>query len=220
MSETTYVQLLYLACGGLLLTSVLMLWRRELAVLIRVFAVQGFALAVIAGLAALHHGGIELGAVAVGILVLRVGILPWLLRRAVAAVGPASRETRPLVNVAASLLVAAVLTLLAYAVSRPLVELAPAAATSAIPIGVAVVLIGFFVLITRRRAPSQLVGFLLMDNGITAVGLLTTAGVALTVELGVALDVLLAVLVLQILTGRMRETFGDTDVAELRELHD
>jgi hydrogenase-4 component E len=125
-----------------------------------------------------------------------------------------------LVNVAASLLAAAVLTLLAMAVSQPLVELAPSPATQAVPIGVAVVLIGFFVLVTGRRALSQLVGFLLMDNGITAVGFLTTAGIGLVVEVGVALDVLLVVLVLQILTGRMRQVFGGTDLDELRELHD
>ena len=59
-----------------------------------------------------------------------------------------------------------------------------------------------------------------MDNGITAVGFLTTAGVPLVVELGVSLDVLLVVLVLQVLTTRMRRTFGDTDLDELRELHD
>ena len=84
----------------------------------------------------------------------------------------------------------------------------------------AVVLIGFFVLVTRRPALSQLVGFLLMDNGITAVGFLTTAGVGLVVELGVSLDVLLVVLVLQVLTARMRAAFGATDLDELRELHD
>jgi hydrogenase-4 component E len=61
---------------------------------------------------------------------------------------------------------------------------------------------------------------LLRDNGITAVGFLTTAGVGLIVEVGVSLDVLLAVLVLQVLASRMRETFGDTDLDELRELHD
>jgi hydrogenase-4 component E len=63
------------------------------------------------------------------------------------------------------------------------------------------------------------VGFLLLDNGITAVGFLTT-GVRLVMELGVSLDVLWAVLVLRILAVRMRETFGDTDLGELRELHD
>ena len=105
-----------------------------------------------------------------GVLVLRAGVLPVVLRRALRRSRRDPRETQPLVNVAASLLAAAALTLLAYAVSRPLVALAPSPATHAIPVGIAVVLIGFFVLVTRRRALSQLVGFLLMDNGITAVG--------------------------------------------------
>ncbi len=220
MPETLYVQLLNLACGGLLLTSVLVLWRRELAVIIRVFAVQGFALAGLVGVLAAHEGTGDLWAVAAGVLVLRAGLLPYLLRRALAGAGEARRETRPLVNVASSLLSAAALTLLAYAVSEPLTSLAPSPAAQAIPVGVTVVLIGFFVLVTRRRALSQLVGFLLMDNGITAVGFLTTAGVGLIVEIGVSLDVLLALLVLQILTVRMRETFGDTDLDGLRELRD
>lgn len=220
MSHDLYVQLLDLACGVLLLTAVLVLWRRELAVIIRVFALQGLALAALVAVLAAHEGSIELGAVAVGILVLRAGVLPALLRRALAAAGEERRETRPLVNVASSLLAAAVLTLLGYAVSQPLVALAPSPATQAVAVGMTVVLIGFFVLVTRRRALSQLVGFLLMDNGITAVGFLTTSGVGLVVELGVSLDVLLAVLVLQILTARMRATFGDTDLDELRELHD
>lgn len=220
MSHDLYVQLLDLACGVLLLTAVLVLWRRELAVIIRVFALQGPALAALVAVLAAHEGSIELGAVAVGILVLRAGVLPALLRRALAAAGEERRETRPLVNVASSLLAAAVLTLLGYAVSQPLVALAPSPATQAVAVSMTVVLIGFFVLVTRRRALSQLVGFLLMDNGITAVGFLTTSGVGLVVELGVSLDVLLAVLVLQILTTRMRATFGDTDLDELRELHD
>ncbi|WP_236794994.1 hypothetical protein [Amycolatopsis sp. GM8] len=214
------VQLLDLACGALLLTAVLILWRRELAVIIRVFALQGVALAALVAVLAAGEGAPELWGVAAGILVLRAGVLPWLLRRALARGGAAARETRPLVNVAASLLTAAVLTLLAYAVSPPLVALAPSPATQAIPVGMTVVLIGFFVLVTRRRALSQLVGFLLLDNGITAVGFLTTTSVGLLVEAGISLDVLLAVLVLQILTTRIRETFGDTDLDELRELHD
>ncbi len=205
---------------ALLLTAVLVLWRRELAVIVRVFALQGVALAGLVAVLAGHEGSAELAAVAAGFLVLRAGVLPWLLRRALAGAGPAQRETRPLVNVAASLLAAAVLTLLAFAVSRRWWRWRRHRGHAAVPIGVAVVLIGFFVLVTRRRALSQLVGFLLMDNGITAVGFLTTAGVGLVVELGVSLDVLLVVLVLQILTGRMRETFGDTDLDELRELRD
>lgn len=220
MNDTSYVQALDLACGGLLLTAVLVLWRRELSMIIRVFAVQGVALAALVAVLAVREQSAELGAVAVGLLVLRGGVLPMLLGRALAGAGPTRRETSPLVNIGASLLVAAVLALLAYAVSRPLVALAPSPATQAIPVGITVVLIGFFVLVTRRRALSQLVGFLLMDNGITAVGFLTTSSLSLIVELGISLDVLLAVLVLQVLTVRMRETFGDTDLDELRELRD
>jgi hydrogenase-4 component E len=220
VSDTAYVQVLDLACGALLLTAVLIVWRRELAVIIRVFAVQGLALTALVAVLAVHERSVELGVVAVGIAVLRAGVLPYLLRRALAKAGEARRETRPLVNVAASLLSVAVLTMLAYAVSQPLIALAPSAATQAIPVGMTVVLIGFFVLVTRRRALSQLVGFLLMDNGITAVGFLTTSGAGLVVELGVSLDVLLAVLVLQILASRMWETFGTADLDELRELRD
>ena len=220
MNETLYVQLLNLAAGAFLLAAVLVLWRRELTVIIRVFALQGAALAGIVGVLAAHERSPELGAVAVGILVLRAGVLPTLLRRALRGAGPAQREISPLVNVSASLLAAAVLTLIAYAVAQPIVELAPSPATHAIPIGLTVVLIGLFVLVTRRHALSQLVGFLLVDNGITAIGFLTTSGVPLVVELGVSLDVLFAVLVLQILTTRMRATFGDLDLDELRELRD
>jgi hydrogenase-4 component E len=214
------VEMLNVAAGALLLTAVLVLWRRGLTEIVRVFALQGVALAGLVAVLAWDEGSAELAVVAAGLLVLRGGVLPWLLRRALAGAPPGQRETRPVLNVAASLLAAAALTLLALAVSAPLVELGPSPATRAVPIAVAVVLIGFLVLVTRRHAVSQLVGFLLMDNGITAAGFLTTAGIGLIVEIGVALDVLLVVLVLQVLTGRMRETFGDTDLDGLRELRD
>jgi len=195
VSETVYVQTLNLICGALLLAAVLILWRRELAAIVRLLVVQGVLLAALAAL------------------------LPAVLRRVLRDTGEV-RETEPLVNVAASLLAGALLTLLAYAVSRPLVALAPSPATQALPVALAVMFLGFFVLVTRRRALSQVVGFLLMDNGITATAFLATSGVPLIVELGVSLDLLLVVLVLQVLTARMRLTFGRTDLDELRELRD
>lgn len=219
MSDSAYTQMLDLACGAFLLAAVVVLWRRDLAAAVRVFALQGLALAAVAALLGWHEDRWDLLAVAAGIAVLRAWALPLLLRRALSAEG-AARETQPLVNVAASLLSAAALTLLAYAVSRPLVALNPTPATRALPVGLAVVLIGFFVLVTRRRALSQVVGFLLLDNGITAVAFLATSGVPLIVELGVSFDVLLAVLVLRLLTTRMRAAFGHTDLDDLRELHD
>ncbi|MFF7645068.1 hypothetical protein [Streptomyces canus] len=230
MSEGLFTQLLNLACGAFLLAAVVVLWRRELAAIVRLFALQGIALAAIALLLGLHEDRWGLIVVAVGIGALRAGLLPYLIRRALKAFvaerdgghggGEEARETQPLVNVAASLLTAAALTLLAYAVARPLVELDPTPATRALPVGLAVVLIGFFVLVTRRRALAQVVGFLLLDNGITATAFLAASGVPLIVELGVSFDVLLAVLVLQVLTVRVREAFGTTDIDDLRELHD
>jgi hydrogenase-4 component E len=230
MSGGLYTQLLDLACGAFLLAAVIVLWRRELAAIVRVFALQGIALAAMAVLLGAHEQRWDLVGVGIGIGVLRAGVLPYLMRRALTAPagerrrygdgGAETRETQPLVNVAASLLTAALLTLLAYAVARPLTELNPTPATRALPVGLAVVLIGFFVLVTRRRALAQVVGFLLLDNGITATAFLATSGVPLIVELGVSFDVLLAVLVLQILTTRMREAFGTTDIDDLRELHD
>ncbi len=219
MSTGLYTQLLDLACGVFLLAAVLVLWRRELAAFIRLFAAQGLALAAIAALLSAHEHRWDLLGVAVLIAALRAGLLPRVMRRALTA-GGETHESEPLVNVTASLLTAAALTLLAYAVTRPLAELAPSPATRALPIGLAVVLIGFFTLVTRRRALSQVVGFLLVDNGITAVAFLATAGVPLIVELGVSFDVLFAVLVLQVLTARMRAAFGGTDLDDLRELHD
>ncbi|MGW5063905.1 hypothetical protein ACWEQ2_42710 [Streptomyces sp. NPDC004096] len=236
MSESLFTQLLDLACGAFLLAAVVVLWRRELAAIVRLFALQGVALAAIALILGLHEDRWGLIVVAVGIGALRAGLLPYLIRRALRTFvaerdggdgglgrhgrSEEARETQPLVNVAASLLTAAALSLLAYAAASPLVELDPTPATRALPVGVAVVLIGFFVLVTRRRALAQVVGFLLLDNGITATAFLAASGVPLIVELGVSFDVLLAVLVLQVLTLRVREAFGTTDIDDLRELHD
>lgn len=219
MSGTMYVQLLDLVCGGVLLTTVLALWRRELAAIVRLLVAQGVLIAALAALLGVRESSGELYLAALGVLVLKAFVLPAVLRRVLAESGEA-RETEPLVNVTASLLAAALLTLLAYWLSGPLVALAPSPATRALPVGLAVVLMGFFMLVTRRRALSQVVGFLLLDNGIATTAFLATAGVPLVVELGVSLDVLLVVLVLQIVVARMRLTFGRTDLDELRELRD
>ena len=150
---------------------------------------------------------------------LKAGIIPWMLRR-VHAPGPRRPRDPAAGQRSASLLAAAGLTLLAYAAARPLVALAPSASAHATPVGIAVVLIGFFLAATRQRAISQIIGVLLIDNGIAAVAFLATGGVPLIVELGVSADLALAVLVLQILTSRLHATFGPTDLDELRELHD
>jgi hydrogenase-4 component E len=219
MSHGLFAQILDLVCGGMLLTAVLMLWRRELAAIVRLLIVQGVLLAAMAMLLGVREHSAELYVVAVGVLVLKAVVLPGVLNRVLRDSGD-RREAEPIVNVASSLLAAAVLTLIAYAVSGPLVALAPSPTTRALPVGLAVVFLGFFVLVTRRHALSQVVGFLLLDNGIAATAFLATSGVPAVVELGGSLDLLLVVLVLQVLAARMRVTFGRSDMDELRELRD
>jgi hydrogenase-4 component E len=219
MSDQLPGQLLNLAAGLFLLTAVGVLWRRQVTALITMLTVQGLMLTGIAALLAAQQHSREAAGIAIGVGALKAGIIPWMLRR-VHRLVPDARETRPLVNVSASLLAAAGLTLLAYAAARPLVTLAPSTSAHATPVGIAVVLLGFFLAATRQRAISQIIGVLLIDNGIAAVAFLATGGVPLIVELGVSADLAFAVLVLQILTSRLHATFGPTDLDELRELHD
>jgi hydrogenase-4 component E len=215
----TYLMTINLLSGAFLLSAVLVLLRRELSAVVRIVVVQGVLLAAIAMAIGLRQRHVEMCLVAVGVLLLKAVVVPLFLRRAVRDGGDA-REARPLVNVPASMVAATFLVLIAFLASRPLVALTGTPAGRAVPVGVAVMLLGFFALVSRRRALSQVVGFLLLDNGISATAFLLTGGVPLIVELGVSLDVLLVVIVLQVLTARLRTLHGRTDLDELRELHD
>ena len=219
MTLDTYRQLLNLAVGLVLVAAVAALWRRSLRAIVRILALQGAAVAAVAFLVGSYRD--EAGHFAVGVLFIAVKVLliPTLLLRVVRD-APEQRETEPLINVAATMLAAAALTVVAFAATRGLVRLAPSPEADALPVGFAVVLIAYFGLVARRNAVVQIVGFLLLENGITIVALLATAGVSLTVELGLGLDLLLAVLVLQVLTSRMRAKYGALELDHLSELAD
>jgi hydrogenase-4 component E len=218
MNQATYNGVLNLAAGAFLLTAVLVVWRRELPAMVRLLAWQGIALAAIPLTEGIYHHDVALTIVGVIVLLLRAIGLPFLLTRAVGTEPHERRESTPLVNTTTSLLVTAALTVLAYAVTRPIIALDPSPTTRAVPAAFAVILIAVFVMVSRRRALSQAVGFMMLDNGIAATAFLITAGVPLIVELGASLDVLFAVLILGLLTGQVRRTFGDTDLDQLSEL--
>lgn len=220
MTEAAYAGALALAAGAFLLAAVLIVWRRDLRAIVLLLAWQGVALAAIPLIEGINEGDAALIMVAVIVLLLRAVVLPALLARAVGTEDHERRESTPLVNTTSSLLITAALTVLAYAVTRPIISLDPSVTTRSVPAAFAVILIAVFVMVSRRRAVSQAVGFMMLDNGIAATAFLITAGVPLIVELGASLDVLFAVLVLGLLTGHMRRTFGDTDLDQLRELRD
>jgi hydrogenase-4 component E len=219
MSNNEFIQLLDLTTGLVLVCAFVALWRRGLVAIIRALAIQGVALGAVALLLGIHRHDLEPVLVAALVVGLKGVAVPMLVGRIVRSCDE-NREVEPVVNVTASLIAGAGLTLFAYAVTRDVVALAPSPETRALPVGVAVILIGVFVLASRRKAVSQIVGFLLLDNGIALVALLATAGIPLIVELGVTLDVLLVVLILQILASRLITRLGSMDLDQLRELHD
>jgi len=218
MTQATYNGVLNLAAGAFLLTAVLTVWRRELRAIVALLAWQGVALAAIPLSEGIYQGDAALTAVGVVVLLLRAVALPLLLARAVGTEAHERRESTPLVNTTSSLIITAGLTVLAYAVTRPIIALDPSPTTRAVPAAFAVILIAVFIMVSRRRALSQAVGFMMLDNGIAATAFLITAGVPLIVELGASLDVMFAVLVLGLLTGHMRRAFGGTDLDQLTEL--
>jgi hydrogenase-4 component E len=219
VTGSAYTGPLSLAAGAVLACAVATLWRRDLRAIVSVLALQGTALGITAAVLAAGSRDAGLGVTAALVLAAKGLVIPVLLRRIVRR-DPGSRETAPLVNVPASLLAAAVLIAVAYLASGPVTALAPSTAARLTPIGIATVLIGFFMLATRRKAVSQITGLLLIDNGTALATFLLTGGVPLLVEFGAALDVLLVVVVLRVLATSMRARFGPFDLDQLRELHD
>jgi hydrogenase-4 component E len=211
-------QAVALLAGVELLTAVLLAWRGPDAGPRGLLALQGFALAGLVAVLGLAEGDAVVLAVAAGVALLKGVVLPALVARGGGGAGGARRAR------ASTLLVgSAALVVLAYVVARPLVALVPGPSGQALPVGFALVLVGFALLATGTRSRSQLVGFLVLDNGIATTAFLATGGVPLVVELGVSLDVLLVVLVLQVLGTRVDAAFADggaADLDQLRELHD
>ncbi len=219
MSQDLFAYLIATTTGLLLITAVLQVWRQSLTASIRLLAVQGAALAGLVATLGIEERNVEVVGVAILVLVIKAVGMPWALTRTARVTG-AVREESPRINPTAGLLIAAVLSVLAYVVAAPITEAVSGPAASAVPIGLALMLTGFLVMLTRRSALSQLIGFVMLDNGIATVAFLTSGGVPLVVELGVTLDVLLVVLILRVLTGRMQLTHGGTDLDDLTELCD
>ncbi|MDA8265277.1 MAG: hypothetical protein M0T79_08020 [Actinomycetota bacterium] len=219
MSGQPFASGLTLAVGAVLVCAVAVLWLSSLASVIRAVSLQGIALGTVAIVLGLHLHDPALIATAAVVIVVKGLAIPMLLRH-VTGDQPLERETRPLVNVPASLVASAAVIFIAFARTRGIARYVGTTAGSLVPVGFAALLVGYFVLVSKRRPVFQMVGILLVDNGISLVAFLVTAGVPFLIELGVSLDVLLAVVVLGVLAVRLRTDFGDLDLDDLQELHD
>jgi hydrogenase-4 component E len=219
MTNELYQQLLATTTGLLLLTAVLQVWGRSTVRAIGLLVAQGIALSGLVLTVGLHAGEASAVLVAGLLLVVKAVVMPWAMFRSARLIG-VTREHSSRVNPAVELIGAAGLTLLAYAVSGPILGNRVDVASQAVPVGVSLVLLGFWQLLVRGSAITQLVGFLMLDNGIATISFLTSGGLPLVVELGATLDVLLVVLILGVLVVRLQAEQGHIDISELRELHD
>jgi hydrogenase-4 component E len=197
-----------------LLMSFLLIVRNSLAGQVRMFAVQSGILAALAGVVASFGGRLELFGVAGVFTIIKVIVIPNVLNRTVARIGM-QRAVAPYLGTSATLAVCAVLVVIAFTAMSPITGSDPLPTADGIPLAFAGVLIGLFTTVNRRRALTQILGFLMLENSIFMIALLATYGVPLIVEIGVFLDVLVAVLILEVFVYRIKQNFDSIDVKQL-----
>jgi hydrogenase-4 component E len=217
MTVGLFSQLCTLSSSLVLLMGIAVLWRHSLSAYINAFARQSFFFVLAILTVAIYTGASELYVVAVMMFALKVILIPRLLHRTRHYIG-AYPEIQRFINTPVSILIAGVLTTIAYAVAQPVVALSDMPTRSSIPMALAVVFVGLFIVASRRNALTQVVGFLVLENGIALLAVLATYGVPFIVEIGVFLDVLLGFLVMQVFVYRIRDTFNTIDVDQLRKL--
>src|SRR6266704_3371860 len=213
------LQLLNTLAALLLLLSFAMLSQRRIVALVALLALQGALLFIATLLLAWRTGSHHLYVSAVLTLGLKVIFLPWLLHRLIRRLG-VYWDTEPLLNIAGTMLVGVLVVIFSFGLAQPITALASTATRNAIGIAVAGILIAFLTMITRRKAMSQVVGFLSMENGLFFGAMSATYGMPMIVEFGVALDVLVAVLVLGIFFFQIREQFDSLDLHHLESLYE
>jgi hydrogenase-4 component E len=198
--------------------------QRWLVSSIRIFAVQSLLLAAIAAIIAYFNHATHIYIAAFLTLVLKAGFLPWLLEGLVERIR-IRREIEPLINAPLSILISGCLTLVGYVVAESFYHPEETAGRAALghntlAVAIGLFLIGFFTMLNRRKALTQVLGLLSLENGLFLAAISLTYGMPLVVELGIFFDILVAVLVLGILVFRIREAFDSMDVSKLRKLRE
>lgn len=217
MHTALFAQLTTLGASLALLLGLILLWRRTLAAYIGAFQWQSLVLAAIFLTVAFFAHEVELALVATVLVALKAVILPRWLNRLRQRIG-VETENAPYLNVTTSLILAGLLVLLAYALTRPLVQASALPTRAGMPLAVGLIFIGLFIVITRRKALTQVVGFLVMENGIALLAVLGAYGVPLIIELGIFLDLLMGVIVMQVFIYHIQDTFDSIDVDQLNQL--
>ena len=208
---------LNLLASILLLISFAMLSRRRTQRLITLFAWQGAVLFTSTCLVAYSSGHKELYYSAALTLLLKVIALPWILHRLIQRLG-AQWDSELLVNIPTTMLVGLVLVIFAFGLAQPISLMATTITRNTIGIALAVIFLAFLMMITRRKAVTQVIGFLAMENGLFFAATSATYGMPMVIELGIALDLLVGFFILGIFFFQIREQFDSLDLSHLEAL--
>ena len=210
-------QLINLMAALLLLIAFAMLSQRRIRTLIYLFAWQGLVLAANSGIVAWSTGQSHLYYSAVLTLALKVVALPvillWLIRRL-----NVQWDVETLINIPTTMLVGILLVVFAFNLALPITQLAGTITRGTLGIAIAIVLLSFLMMLTRRKAVPQVIGFLAMENGLFFAATSATYGMPMVVELGIALDVLVGVLILGIFFFQVRGAFDSLDLKHMEKL--
>ncbi|GAB6172625.1 hypothetical protein JCM15765_21030 [Paradesulfitobacterium aromaticivorans] len=212
----------YLGVVNFLITLILgtcfaVLGSRRLDTVIKLAVAQALLLAGLSAVLGWATGIGEMYIAALLTLAVKAGVIPYILTRVVRGVG-VSREVNAYVSLRMSFLIAGALVIVSYLATGQIVGKGSGLVHEALPASVAMILMGLFVIMTRKLAVMQITGFLLMENGISLAGLGTTNGMPLVVELGIFLDILIGVLIMGVLAFRINRTFDTLNTENLRNL--
>lgn len=209
--------LVILFAAGMLVTAYLTVGQKALFTAIRLYSVQSLLLGGVAIVMGFAEHRSHLFASAALTIALKGIAIPWFLMRVIDRIG-IHREIEPILNVPSSLLICLALTVVGYRVSTGLAEGASGTAHHVVGVSLSMLLMGLFLMVTRRKALTQILALLTVENAVFLVALGATTGMPLVVELGISFDVILAVLVLGVLVRRIVGRFETMDVSRLSKL--
>jgi len=212
-----FSQAIILFAALVLFTSFAMLAQPRIVPLIFTFAWQGLLLAVVTILVAIVSNHPHLYISAALTIVLKVGLIPWLLYRLSVRLNM-NYEAESIAHPSMLLLGGAGLVVFSYFIAVPIVHLSGLATRNTIAASIAVELLGMLIMIARKTAMAQVIGFMSMENGLFFAAVVSTYGMPLIVELGVAFDVMVASILFGVFFFHLRDSFDSLDVSHLNRL--
>ncbi len=204
-----------------LLTAIGVVATRQVLASLQLFIAQSLLLSLSALLLGIALGSPHLFAVAGITIATKTVLIPWLLRHTVSVEVYRTREIDRVLNIPSSLLIAAFLVVIAYAIANPLlgaVDL-PFARIN-LPLGLAAMFLGVFTVVARREAVPQLLGLLALENGVFFAGVAIVPELPVIAELAAAVDVPVVALVVGLLTRQIHKRIGSTSVGRLAALRE